>query len=197
MDIDEEAYRAGAISAELYGYLKIPFEREYIRGGKTGSSINEKYAQEAIAQDIIDNMEEDWFYIIGPGTTTRPIMEKLKLDYTLLGIDLIHNKKLIEKDLNEKKLIKYIRGKETKLVVTPIGGQGFLFGRGNQQLSSEVIREVGADNIIVIATKQKINSLSGQPFIVDSGDRDLDKSLSGHIVVTTGYKEKVVYRVET
>jgi predicted polyphosphate/ATP-dependent NAD kinase len=197
MDIDEEAYRAGAVSAELYGYLKIPFEREFIRGRKSGSSVNEIYAQEAIAQDIIDNMEEDYFYIIGPGTTTRPIMEKLNHDYTLLGVDLIYNKKLVEKDLSEKKIINHIKGKKAKLIVTPVGGQGFLFGRGNQQLSPEVIKEVGLNNIIVIATKQKINSLSGQPFIVDSGDQDLDSSLSGHIIVITGYKEKVVYRVDS
>ncbi len=197
MDIDEEAYRTGAVSAKLYGYLKIPFERRYVRGMKAGSSTNEKFAQEAIAQEIIDNMKKDCFYIIGPGTTTRSIMEKLELDYTLLGVDLIYNKKLIAKDLNEKKLIKHITENKAKLIITPIGGQGFLFGRGNQQLSPNVIKEVGIDNIIVIATSQKINSLNGQPFLVDSGDRELDNSLSGHVIVTTGYRENVVYKVDS
>jgi len=197
MDIDEEAYRMGAVSAELYGYLKIPFERKYVRGIKAGSSTNEKFAQEAIAQEIIDNMEENCFYIIGPGTTTRSIMDRLKLDNTLLGIDLIYDKKLIEKDLNEKKLMKCISKKKTKLIITPIGGQGFLFGRGNQQLSPDVIKEVGIENIIVIATMQKITSLNGQPFLVDTGDRELDTSLSGHVIVTTGYRENIVYRVDS
>ncbi|NPD89365.1 MAG: ATP-NAD kinase family protein [Asgard group archaeon] len=197
MDIDEEAYRTGAVSAELYGYLKIPFERRYVRGMKAGSSPDEKYAQEAIAQEIIDNMEEDCFYIIGPGTTPRSIMKKLKLDNTLLGVDLIYGKELIEKDLNEKKLLKHIKDNNVKLIITPIGGQGFLFGRGNQQLSPDVIKEIGVDNIIVIATVQKINSLNGQPFLVDTGDRELDDSLSGHVIVVTGYREKIVYRIDS
>jgi predicted polyphosphate/ATP-dependent NAD kinase len=197
MDVDEEAYREGAVSAELYGYLKIPFEKKYVRGMKAGSSTNEIYNQEAIAQEIIENMEENWLYIIGPGTTTRPIMRRLNLEYTLLGVDIICNKKLIDTDLSERKILNQIRGKKAKLIITPIGGQGFLFGRGNQQLSPKVINEIGLENIIVIATVQKINSLDGQPFLVDTGDRELDRSLSGHIIVTTGYRENMVYRVDT
>jgi predicted polyphosphate/ATP-dependent NAD kinase len=195
MDIDEEAFRAGLISAKLYGYLKIPFDRRHIQGKKAGSSVTEKYSQESIAQEIIESMVDEHLYIIGPGTTTRSIMEKLKLDFTLLGVDLVHRRELIEKDLNEKKLLKHIKGMKAKLIITPIGGQGFLFGRGNQQLSPDVIRQVGKDNIIVVATKQKINSLNGKPFLVDTGDNELDQELSDYIIVITGYRESVVYRV--
>ena len=194
MDIDEEAFRSGVVSAKLYGYFKIPFERRHIQGMKAGSLPSEKYFQEAIAQEIIDNMDDDYLYIIGPGTTTRSIMEKLKLDNTLLGVDLIYQKKLIDKDLNEKELLEHLSGKKAKLIITPIGGQGFLLGRGNQQISPKVINEVGVDNIIIVATRQKINSLNGQPFLVDSGDNELDRKLSGYVKVITGYHESVVYK---
>ena len=195
MDVDENAFREGIVSAKLYGYLKIPFEKKHIQGIKTGSLPSERYSQEAIAQDIIDDMDDDYYYIIGPGTTTRSIMEKLKLDNTLLGVDLVYRKELIEQDLNEKKLLEHISGKKTKLIITPIGGQGFLLGRGNQQLSPNVIRVVGKKNIIIVATKQKINSLNGEPFLVDSGDHELDQILSGYSKVYTGYRERVVYRI--
>ncbi|MCE7741378.1 MAG: ATP-NAD kinase family protein [Candidatus Heimdallarchaeota archaeon] len=197
MDIDEEAFRSGIVSAKLYGYLNIPYERNHVQRLKSGSSINERYSQEAIAQEIIENMEEDYYYIIGPGTTTRSIMERLKLENTLLGVDIVHRKQLVEKDLSEKGILEHIREKKVKMIVTPIGGQGFLLGRGNQQISSEVIKQIGKDNIIIIATKQKINSLNGQPFLVDTGDSDLDRMLSGFVSAVTGYRESVIYRISS
>ncbi|MFC1554290.1 ATP-NAD kinase family protein [candidate division KSB1 bacterium] len=195
MDIDEDSFRAGIVSAKLYGYLKIPYRQSHVQGLKTGSPASEKNDQEAIARNVINNIEEDCYYIIGPGTTTRSIMEELNLKNSLLGVDLIYGKKLIENDLNEKRLLELISGRKTRLVVTMIGGQGYIFGRGNQQISPEVIRQIGKENIIIAATRNKINSLRSRPLLVDTGDNELDEYLSGFVTVLTGYRDRAVYRV--
>lgn len=194
MDINEDDYREGALSAKLHGYLKIPFEITHIQTSKAGSSPNEKYSQEAIALDIVENMSDDFHYIIGPGTTTKAIMQRLNLDSSLLGVDLVYRKKLVRKDLNESKLLEQIRAKRTKLIVTPIGGQGYVFGRGNQQISPQVIEQVGKDNIIIVATKHKIDSLEGRPLLIDTGDEATDNLLRGYLKIITGYRESIIYK---
>ncbi len=195
LDIDEEAFREGRLSIRLYGYLKIPYDSLYIPGGKIPSSHSEKYAKEAAAAEFIDNMEEDCIYIIGPGTTTKEIMRKLGLDYTLLGVDAIQGRKLIGKDLNERQILDLISGKRAKVVVSPIGGQGYIFGRGNQQISPRVLRMIGKENIVVIATPGKIESLRGRPMLIDTGDEKLDRELSGYYRVILGYREYIMYKV--
>ena len=195
MDIDEESFRRDVLTAKLYGYLRIPFEKRYTQKLKAGSTPNERYSQEAIAAEIIENMTDEFYYIIGPGTTTRAIMQKLGLNNSLLGIDLIYKKRLVGKDLSESELLEKIDGNKTKLIITPVGGQGYLFGRGNQQLSPEVIKYVGKDSIIIIATQQKINSLKGQPLLVDTGDKTTNQLLCDYFKVITGYQEIIVYEV--
>ena len=195
MDINEDDYRKGILSARLYGYLKIPFERNCLQRMKAGSSMNEKHNQEAIAHDILESLSDDYYYIVGAGSTTRPVMELLGLNGSLLGVDIVHRGQMICSDVGEAEILKTIHGKKSKIIITPIGGQGYLFGRGNQQISPAVLKEVGKENIIVIATKQKIHSLHGHPLLVDSGDQRVDLWLSNHIKVITGYHESIIYRV--
>jgi predicted polyphosphate/ATP-dependent NAD kinase len=195
MDIDEEAVRQGIVSAKLYGYLKVPFQRRLLQGLKTPSSPGEEAAMAGIAADVVSNMEDGWLYVIGPGTTTRAITSRLGLDKTLIGVDVVADGKLVAADVNEAQLLALLEGHKAKIIVTPIGGQGYIFGRGNQQISPKVIKAVGKDNILVVSTTGKIHSLRGQPLWVDTGDRAVDEMLSGHIRVVTGYDEQIVYRV--
>lgn len=195
MDIDEEAFRSGRVSAKLFGYLKVPSSKKFLQSLKSGNMLNEEVTKEAIAVDIIDNMQEDVHYLVGPGSTTVPIMEKLNLTYTLLGIDVVYNKEIIQLDATEEQILNIISNKPFKIIVTPIGGQGYIFGRGNQQISPRVIEKAGKENIIVIAAKQKIYSLGGKEFLVDTGDSETDKLLQGYINVVVGYGERIVYRI--
>jgi len=194
MDINEEEYRAGILSARLYGYLKVPQDRRLLQGRKSSSPASDYYHHEAIAQDVIESMEKDVLYIIGPGTTTGAILDKLGLEGALLGIDAVCGGKTVGRDLGETQLLELLQGRESRLIITPIGGQGYLLGRGNQQLSPEVIRRIGKKNIIVVATSQKLNSLMGRPLLIDSGDRAADEELSDYYQVITGYHERAVYR---
>jgi predicted polyphosphate/ATP-dependent NAD kinase len=195
MDIDEAALRLGIVSASLYGYLKIPFRRRLVQNMKSGSPTSERSAVSAIAQYIIDQMQPGQLVILGPGTTTQVITDRLGLPKTLLGIDVLLDGELIAADANEQQLLSLLDRHPAQIVITPIGGQGYLFGRGNQQISPTVIRRVGVENIQVISTAEKIVTLDGQPFLVDSGDKAMDQMLTGYTRVITGYNEQMVYKV--
>ena len=197
MDIDEEAFRQNTLSARLYGYLKIPFRTSLVQS-QNMPSTGEASALAAIAEDIVTKMGEDVLYIIGPGTTTRAIAEEMGLDKTLLGVDAVLNGELVARDASESQLLALLdehgEGK-IRIVVTPIGGQGYLFGRGNQQISPQVIERVGREQIIAVSTPEKLYALGSQPLLVDTGSRVVDEMLSGYLTVVTGYNERAVRKV--
>ncbi len=196
MDIDEEAFRNNQISAKLYGYLKIPFKKKMIQCPKSGGCAGEKEALAAIATEIVNNMEDNCLYIIGTGTTTRAVMEKLGLSNTLLGVDAVYNYQLVGSDLNEPQILEMIQDKNSKIIVGIIGGQGYIFGRGNQQISARVIRKVNKQNIIIIAAMEKIASLHNGTLLVDTGELEVDQMLAGYMQVTTGFRKRTVMKVE-
>lgn len=197
MDIDEEAFRAGHLSASLYGYLSVPCAGGLMQHLKIGGVETEMSVLEAIAEQIVGDMDDETVYIIGPGSTTGPIMHKLGLENTLLGVDLVEKGKLIVADASEIDILLHIEGRKAKIIVTVIGGQGYIFGRGNQQISAAVIRQVGRENIIVIAVREKILALDQPRLLVDTGDDAVNSMLSGYIKIVTGYSEELIYPVAT
>ena len=188
MDIDEEAFRQGRVSARLHGYVLTPYEPTLIQGAKMSSPMtkDDLRNQAALAVYVTETMEPDVAYIVSAGTTTRTIGDLLDQKKTLLGVDIFWNKKIVAKDVNEKQILEAIKDKTARIIVTPIGGQGFIFGRGNQQISPKVIRQVGIDNIVVIATDNKMKNLKSLK--VDTGDTELDAEFQGTIKVVTDYK---------
>jgi predicted polyphosphate/ATP-dependent NAD kinase len=194
MDIDEEAFREGRVSARLYGYLNVPWQRNLVQGLKAGSGGSGEDLS-GIAADIVERMHDGALWILGPGTTTRAIAERLGANNTLLGVDLYSRGEVVGLDATEHEILRHLDGQPARIVVTPIGGQGYLFGRGNQQLSPEVIRRVGRENIVVVAATSKLTGLGGDPLLVDTGDADLDRELAGYVRVVTGYHQESVQRV--
>ncbi|MHA2475178.1 MAG: ATP-NAD kinase family protein, partial [Promethearchaeota archaeon] len=133
LDINEELYRKNKLESKLYGYLKVPKILMLIQSGKTGS-LSGKTVEENkldIAQFVIEDMRDDILYFLGPGTTVKAITDHLNLPKTLLGIDGLYQKEIIGTDLNENKILELIGSyPETKIIISPLGGQGFIFGRG-------------------------------------------------------------------
>lgn len=195
LDIDEDQYRQEIISTRLYGTLTIPQEPDYTQCRKCSSTANEEDSMVAIADYVADTMEKDTYYIIGAGTTTRAVMRELELENTLIGVDLVYNFDLVANDIYGNQILELIGDKPAKLVVTVTGGQGFLFGRGNQQLTADVLRRIGKENIIILASKEKILKLRGQPLLVDTGDAELDQYLSGYHAVICDYNETIICKV--
>lgn len=195
LDIDEEEYRREVITTRLCGYLTVPCEGTLVQSRKAPTPLSDLAAIESIAYQVVDEMEEDTFYLIGAGTTTRGIMQLLNLKNTLIGVDLIYNRRLIKNDIYGDQILSYIKGKKVKLAVTVTGGQGFLFGRGNQQLTPAVIREIGRENIMILATKAKLCEQRGRPFLVDTPDRELNAVLCGYYKTITACREFTVCRV--
>ena len=196
MDIDEEAFRHGDVQARLYGYLLVPDDTSHVQVTKSPSHADEGEDILSIAGEVVDSMEDGWLYILGPGTTTKGIADVLGVPKTLLGVDVVLDGAIVASDVTESKLIELLDGGcPSKVVVTAIGGQGHIFGRGNQQIGPDIIRRVGTDNIVVVATRRKLGSLGRRPFMVDTGSREIDRELSGYIMVTTGRSESAMVKV--
>ncbi|MFI6982166.1 ATP-NAD kinase family protein [Embleya sp. NPDC050154] len=193
VDLDEQAYREGRVSPRLYGTLTVPAARVRLSGRKTGSSGAAPETVEGIAREVVARMRPGVRYILGPGTTTRAVGRALGAESTLLGVDVVADGVPIGVDLSERALLDLVDGHETDAVVSVIGGQGFVLGRGNQQISPSVLARVHA--LTVLATRTKLAALGGRPLLADTGDPATDARLSGFVKVITGYRESVPYRI--
>lgn len=201
MDLDEDLYRKGEWKIKLFGIVKGIVEPTYVQVGKTTfESVSDDEIKDELAEHIIDEIEQnkDTLYFFGSGGTIDYIAKKLNLDNTLLGIDAVYNKKTIGEDLNEEGILKLLdKHTKAKVILSPIGAQGFILGRGNLQLSPKVIKKIGLDNIIVISTPTKIRST---PVLrVDTGDKNLDFLFTKkeHIMVVIGYRFSRVVKIQT
>ncbi|MHA1106735.1 MAG: ATP-NAD kinase family protein [Promethearchaeota archaeon] len=194
LDINEESFREGLLDSRLYGYLNVPKVINLLQAGKdsskTGRSIEEN--KHEIAQHVIENLEEDTLYLLGPGTTVKAITDQLK---SLLGVDALYNNKIIGIDVNERGILELLnKCVRAKIIVSPIGGQGFIFGRGNKQITPKILEKIEKKNVIIVSTEEKIKSL--RCLMVDTGDDITDEMLKGLVKVIIGYKEELIIEIE-
>ncbi len=196
-DIDEAAFREGRVSTRYYGELLVPQLGRYLQATKVSGREVEELAVADIAAEVLELIDDDTLYLIGPGSTTAGIMDELGLENTLLGIDAVFGGRQLGKDLSARDLEALCQqhAGEVVIIVTAIGGQGHILGRGNQQITPAVIRRAGPQNLWVVATKTKLTELDSRPLLVDTNDRELDVALEGYVRVITGYRNSVLYRV--
>jgi len=196
LDIDEEAFREDRLASRLYGYLLVPNVRIFLQPGKAASnvSVSSIESKKEIAAYVVEEMDQETLYLLGPGTTLEAITDEMSLPKTLLGVDAVRAGKLVGTDLNEKGILGlFERYGKRKIIVTLIGGNGFIFGRGSKQFTPEVIKRAGRENIVVVGTRDKLSRLDC--LRVDTGDFELDELLCGYMEVTVGYKEGMMVKV--
>jgi predicted polyphosphate/ATP-dependent NAD kinase len=219
LDVDEEAFRAGRLDVRLYGSAPTPHEPNLVQRAKQVIAEPESHARAEIAEHLADWMaqEPDALFLLGPGSTVASVAERNGLDKSLLGVDAVRGGRLVGRDLAEHDLLELLpdpdpeqsqgriqdraggqngRSPAVYLVLSPIGAQGFVLGRGNQQLSPAVLRRIGRDHLVVVATPTKLSRTPALRF--DTGDAGLDAELArdGYFPVVTGYHVRRLVRVE-
>lgn len=211
-DIDEDAFRKGVVRSRYYGSMRVPAASEFVQHVKQGGVEVEELVLLDIAEEIKERLdalfeefgEDRVLTIFAPGSTTQFVQKELDIDHTLLGVDVAVGLKTLATDVNANQLLEliaqhkatYADQAQVNLVLTAIGGQGHLFGRGNQQLRFDILELIGREHIWPIATKAKLKNLEGRPLILDTGDSALNHQWSGLFSVVTGYQDNTLYRAE-
>lgn len=195
LDIDEAAMRRARVDPTLYGMLRVPYRSGRTQARKAPTPVTEAAAVEAAARGAVARMLPGVRYLLGPGGTTAEIARQLGVEGSPLGVDVVLDGTVVVCGASEQELLAEIAEGPAQAVVTVIGGQGFLLGRGNQQLSAAVLRALGDDPLLVVAPEQKLIDLHGRPLLVDTGDPELDARLAGHVRIVTGAGTSSLYAV--
>ncbi|WP_440059253.1 ATP-NAD kinase family protein [Thermogladius sp. 4427co] len=192
VDVDEELFRKDRLSLKIYGYVKALNVEGLLQPSKNYAyTTSDEENKIAIARYLAENMDDNAYYILGPGSTVKALRYFIDGELSLLGVDVVFNRRVILRDTWEKPLLELLsKGGVFYIIVSPIGRQGFIFGRGNQQISPEVLKLIPRENIVVVATKSKISEIDY--LRIDTGDPVVDEKLRGYYKVLVDYGEYVV-----
>ena len=199
IDLDEEKYRGGAWAMKLYGEAATLQDPTFIQAGKM---LFEEVSEDSVRDEIAAHLKEEMganterLYILGPGGTLEHVGKALGIPKTHLGVDLVRGGKLLFRDVGEREILAALStAKEAAIVVSPIGQQGFILGRGNLQISPAVLRRVGVGNVLVVSTPAK---LARTPVLrVDTGEASLDAEFTAkeYMFVLVGYRARRLHPI--
>jgi predicted polyphosphate/ATP-dependent NAD kinase len=198
-DVDEQALRDGRVSTRFFGELLVPEFGGFVQHTKEGGRENESLALAEIVADAVERIQESpdsVSYVLGPGGSVAAIKQALGMQATLLGMDVYRNGRQIGIDVDAGWLESRLE-EPFGLILSFTRRQGFLLGRGNQQLSPAFLRRLDRTRFWVVATRSKLLSLDGRPLLIDTDDAELDRKYSGLVEVSAGYQDRLWYRVET
>jgi predicted polyphosphate/ATP-dependent NAD kinase len=195
LDIDERQLRIGPTEPTLFATVRIPDVPSRTQARKAAAAASSAAAVADAAAGAAAAVGAGVRCVLGPGSTMLAVARALGVEGTPLGVDVVLDGRLVLRDASERELLAELARGPAKAIVTVIGGQGFLLGRGNQQLSPAVLRAIGPDPLVVVATEQKLIDLGGRPLLVDTGDAALDRALAGHVRVRTGRRASSLYPV--
>ncbi len=200
LDLDEEKYRQGEWAVRLCASALTPYEATFTQSAKALiAASTEADVKAEIAAYLLEIIRDNpaTLFLLGPGSTVRTIGDGLDIDKTLLGIDAVIDGRLTGTDLNEGRILALLdRHPRRKLVLSPIGAQGFVLGRGNLQITPEIVRRCGRANIIVVATPAKLARTPVLRF--DTGEPELDAELAGagYIPVVIGHRRRRLVKTQ-
>jgi predicted polyphosphate/ATP-dependent NAD kinase len=195
MDIDETALRDGHLSACLYGYARVPHLRNLMQNAKATPPLGDEAMLDALGHEIAEEMRPGATYLIGPGTTAKRVLSALGVQGALLGLDVVRDHQVIASDVSADDALKLAGDGPLAIIAGVTGGQGFVFGRGNQQIKPEAIRRAWPDDVIILASAEKLAFLPRPELIVDSGDPVLDAQIRGYACVRTAPRRSVMMRL--
>ena len=196
-DIDEQAFAQGQVKTRYFGEMLIPDDQLRVQSVKCSGLLDDEIMLEELCAYLHETLEHECLYILGSGGTLKHLKQKIGIENpTLLGVDLWYQGQLIARDAHEQMIFELIQHyPRCKIVLSVIGGQGVVLGRGNQQISPRIIEQCGVENLQFISTQSKLLALHGRPLQVDSGSNDLNRRLAGFHKIICGYEDFVLYEI--